>query len=469
MKISLGRKLIFIPIVIVALFFASIMVKSKKKPKLKGGAEAVTNVNTLKVQQVSVVPHAIGYGTVQPAKVWKAIVEVSGQIVWKADRLYNGEFFKKGELLIRIDQIPWKLAVIQAKAEVAKSEAKLSELTANKNNLEATLKIREQMVAFSEKELQRKKQLFKKRTISASDIDKEQLTVLNHKNSLQQTKSELNLLPKKIAYEQGQLSAAKAKLEKAELDLERTEIRAPFDCRIASVNAEVTQFARAGDLLLESDWIGRSEVEAQFDSSQFFVLVDPENRPKMANKIPLPPAKRFKVQISMKSGAKEYYWPAKCDRIDSEIDPETRTVGLVAYVDDTYDFTNGKNTIPLIKGMFCSVKVYGKPRENVLVVPRAAVHGDTVYVKNAEDRLEVRKVKIAFNLLEYSVLENGIKSGDEIIVTDVVPAIEGMKLNPQRLTDFYQQVEQAIGLNKADLKEKKDSKLASDTSSQGGI
>lgn len=443
-NVSFARKLILIPIVIVAILVAIFLVKSRKKPTVKEGKEVATSIKSLKIKKVSIVPQAIGYGHIVPAKVWKAIAQVSGRIIWKEETLNNGAFFKKDTELLRIDDVPLKLAVDKAKAEVAKSRAMLAEFVASEKNARQTLAIREQMVALSTKELTRKRTLLKKRTISASDVDREELSVLNQKNSLQQTKSELSVLPQKIAYQASALKASEANLSQALLNLGYASIKAPFDCRIAKVNSEILQYCRVGEELFNADWTGRSEVEAQLDASQFMVLMNPGDKESGAKFAQI---ENVKAVVSFKSGQQEFKWPAKVDRIDSEIDPDTRTVGVVASVDDTYIQARNSQKVPLVKGMFCSVILFGRPREGLVVVPRSSIHGDKVYVMDSDNRLKFRTVKIAFNQFNYSVIESGLIEGDELIVTDVVPAILNMKLSAFPLEGFYEELEKTIGLS----------------------
>ena len=80
--------------------------------------------------------------------------------------------------------------------------------------------------------------------------------------------------------------------------------------------------------------------------------------------------------------------------------------------------------------MFVEVELRGKPRHEVLVVPRSSLHGHRIYVVTPENRLEVRKVGIAFMQTGFAVISEGLKAGDKIVVSDPIPAIEGMLLNP---------------------------------------
>lgn len=442
--VSISRKLLFIPIIIIAILIAKFIVGTRKKPAVKKGQEVVASVETLKIKKVTIVPQAIGYGHIVPAKVWKAIAQVSGRIIWQDNALNNGAFYKKGAELLRIDDIPLKLAVDKARAEVAKSQATLAELIASEKNANQTLKIREKMVLISSQELERKKALLKKKLVSSSDVDKEELSVLNQKNSLQQTKTELSILPEKIIFQSSSVKAAEANLAQALLNLSYSSVKAPFDCRIAKVNSEILQYGRVGEELLTADWVEKFEVEAQIDAEKFMLLM---NSSENNQEKEFSPSKNMKAIISYKSGQNEFQWIASIDRIDSEIDLDTRTVGVVVSADDTFGLDKDLQKTPLIKGMFCSISIFGKQKENVVVVPRASIHGDKVYVMDADKRLRFKTIKTDFNLFNYSVIELGLKEGEELITTDVIPAISGMLLSATPIENYYEKLDKSIGLS----------------------
>ena len=67
-----------------------------------------------------------------------------------------------------------------------------------------------------------------------------------------------------------------------------------------------------------------------------------------------------------------------------------------------------------------------------IVVPRAAVHNGKAYVANAEDRLSIRQVEPGLTQSGLVIIRSGINAGDRVLVSDLLPAIEGMKLRVTR-------------------------------------
>ena len=85
---------------------------------------------------------------------------------------------------------------------------------------------------------------------------------------------------------------------------------------------------------------------------------------------------------------------------------------------------------PLIKNMFVEVELRGKPRPAGLIIPRAFVHNEHVFVVNQESRLEKRAVETDFFQTNFVAIKNGLNKGELVVVSDLMPAIEGMLLKP---------------------------------------
>jgi multidrug efflux pump subunit AcrA (membrane-fusion protein) len=80
--------------------------------------------------------------------------------------------------------------------------------------------------------------------------------------------------------------------------------------------------------------------------------------------------------------------------------------------------------------MYVEVELRGVPQKNRIVVPRSALHNGRVYTVGNDNRLKIKKVSIAYSQGNLSVLASGLKSGEQLVVSDLIPAIEGMLLTP---------------------------------------
>jgi RND family efflux transporter MFP subunit len=454
MKIKVKKLMFLIPIVVGILIFV-LLVKFKSKPTGGDSLEQAAYVNVFRVPQLTVIPKVTGFGTVTPCKIWKGYPEVSGKIVWLSDHLDVGEFFKKGQKLLQIDDSVYKLKVIRQKAEIKKIEANLLELAAKEKNYRATLSLQKRTLLLSIKEQKRQRGLAQRKVVSESTLEKQQITTLTQHNNVQNIQTNIDLIPSQMKYLQAQLESAKALLVQAQLDLAHTVIEAPFDCRIAKVNVEISQYVQQGQEMLHADATSASEVVAQLDTGQLSILVLNENiklgqiNLSVGKYVAIPERLGLNAVIKYTPNGKTFKWKAKCERLEP-VDPNTRTVGVAAVVYKPYEKRNATRP-PFVKGMYCEVDIYGQKQPGCIVIPRTAIHGDMVYKVNADNRLEIKKVKIKYKSAEFAVIDKSLKKGDVIVSSDLVPAIDGMLLDTNIDIALEKEIE-AVATGKERLK-----------------
>ena len=107
-------------------------------------------------------------------------------------------------------------------------------------------------------------------------------------------------------------------------------------------------------------------------------------------------------------------------------------VGVVVAVDKPFEKVIPGVRPPLSKGMFVQVLLQGREQPGRILVPRSAVRDGQLYKVDAEQRLQRQPVELLFSQGRISVVAEGLSAGDEIVVSDLVPAVDGMPLKPQR-------------------------------------
>ena len=207
----------------------------------------------------------------------------------------------------------------------------------------------------------------------------------------------------------------------------------PFTGRIAEVKVELEQYVREGEVLVSSDDLQKAEVEAQISINQMSQLIHSEqgidiiNRPGQIT----PGSLGLKAEVTLRESDLTVSWDARFARLSDTLDPQTRTVGVIIEIDAPYANVQPGVRPPLVKGLFVEVNLRGKPRPNSLVIPRVALRGRQVYVINKQNRLEYRPVTIALLQPDYAVISAGLTAGEQVVISDLSPAIEGMLLKPQ--------------------------------------
>lgn len=269
--------------------------------------------------------------------------------------------------------------------------------------------------------------------VAESEFEATSRVVLSQQQSVQSLRSSLKILPAQRNALTASLDAKLAALGQAQLDLDRTVLKTPFDCRLGDVSLVEGQFVAAGQSLFEAYGSAVTEVEAQMPIDQVRTLLSPSEGPLDLTRDAMQAIRAvFDVEaiVRLRTGDFVVEWVGRFDRIREELDLQTRTLRVVIAVDRPYDNIVPGERPPLSPGMFCEVELRGAPRPDMVVVPRTSVRDSAVYLVNRENRLERRPVEIAFSQGGFSVIAKGLSGGESLIVSDPTPAIEGMLVKP---------------------------------------
>ena len=251
--------------------------------------------------------------------------------------------------------------------------------------------------------------------------------MLNSRTSVQNLKNTLALLPT-------QRRVIEAKLAQAERNLENTRVHAPFNLRIANLAMETEQFVSVGQKLFEGDDVDRSEVIAQVAiASLRHLFLGRGNAAPNPTQMTEGLAKYADMQalIQMNMGGHTAQWQAEFVRFTDAIDSETRTIGAVVALDKPFEKIIPGQRPPLSKGMFVKVLLLGRVQAEQLVVPRSAIRDGSVLLINDEQRLSIVPVAPLYSQEKLSVIASGLEAGQQLVVSDLVPAVAGMRLKSE--------------------------------------
>jgi membrane fusion protein, multidrug efflux system len=424
------RGAVIVPILL-AVFFIIQLKNAKQPPTQQPYQEQVRLVEVITVPTLTVTPIAIGHGVVRPTASWEAVAQVTGEVIDKHEQLQKGAIISAGSQLMQIDPIDYQLAIAQVEADRAAIDAQIQELEVRAKNTNLSLKIETDALGLLEKDLNRKRKLAEKGTISRASLESLERTLLSQR---QQRQSQLNirdLIPAQRALLKAQLAQGDARLEVAKRNMQQTKVSLPFTGRVASVNFEKNQYVREGDLLAQVDDLQRAEVEVQIPLEQMSALI---SHAPTVNLLELSMRQRqhslqFKAEVRLKEQSLQASWQARMVRFSDTLDPKTRTVGAIVEVDDPYGAVKPGVRPPLMKGLFVEVRLLGKPQPETVIIPRFALHDGAVYVMDEKGRLQIRSVEVAYLQPEYAVISKGLVGGESLVVSDLIPAIEGMLLS----------------------------------------
>lgn len=416
-----------LPPVILGILFLMFMKSGKQSPPLSGAGEPVRSVRILPVQKTNFVPIARGYGEVKPAQVWQAVAQVSGRIIEIHPRLKNGEIMQQGESLLQIDPVDYELNLVQAQTQLA-------ELDVQQQNTKSSLDIEQRNLALAQREYERLKKLVSKGSVSQSSADAAERTMLSSSAQVQNLKNTLSLIPSQKKLQQ-------AKITQAERDLANTRIKAPFNMRVSGLSIEADQFVSNGQSMFSGDSIDRVEIIAQVALSTLKNLF--KDRTGVPNDITsiardLNAFTGFKPTVRLDMGNDQYAsWDADFVRFSDSVDTQTRTMGIVVAVDKPLQKIIPGIRPPLSKGMFVEVNIAGHTQADSIAIPRSALRNGRAYVIDGDSRLDIRKVTKKYDQQDMSIIQNGLVDGDRLVLTDIIPAVQGMLLKPAESADLY--------------------------------
>ncbi|MCP4352211.1 MAG: hypothetical protein GY795_42675 [Desulfobacterales bacterium] len=432
--ISILKKIIAVIPIIIAIVIVSAMVGARKGPEVLDVSEKAHAVRVIKTPATDVEPRAVAYGYAVPGQAWQAVAEVSGKVAEISPMLKKGALCREGTMLIRIDPAKYKLAIAQTEASIQSIKAQLSELDSQKENYKALLGIEQKSLGLSKKDLERQKLLLQKDTIAPSKYDKERVSYYTQLTKVQNLKNSLNLIPANRKSLQANLALNQVSLENARLDLEYTTVKAPFDCRITEVNVEKAQFVQKGQVIALADGTKTSEITAHIPIGKMMNLMRSDKQLPSLRDMNMSKLRKMlgiTAVVRLKSGDVSVEWDAQVSRVDATIDPQTRTVGVIVSVEDSYEKVVLGARPPLTRNMFCEVELKGRVIPQTVIIPRSAFHDGYVYVADSKNRLKRKKITTDFPQTNFYAVKEGLDKDELLVVSDLIPAIEGMLLEPR--------------------------------------
>ena len=323
-------------------------------------------------------------GTVVPARESVIMPQVSGQIVWLAPEFMVGGRFQTGEEMLRIEKRDYELALEQRRSDVARAE------------YEVKLEEGQQIIARAE--------------LTATGLAVES-----------EASRELMLRIPHLKRFKAAVAAARASLENAELDLKRTVVRAPF-------NAVVTD--QLVDLGTQAST--QTRLVTLVGTDEYWVKVSLPLEKLAWIQVPQGPGEEGAVAKVRQAGlGPEDMRTGRVLRSLASMETEGRLANLLVEVKNPLDLGRPAGTPrpPLLLGAYVQVAIEGRTLQNVVAVPRRAVHeGNRLWVMTPENTLDIREVDIVWRDREYALVARGLAAGERVVTSAIPTPVTGMRL-----------------------------------------
>ncbi len=383
--LAVRRFVVFaLPVIVLIGAFGGTAIMSMFKPKpeekdeiVKATPVVIAEAMTQKAQLV-----VTAQGEASPRTEIDLTPQVSGNIVFVSPAFIEGGAFEKDDVLIRIEPDEYAFRVTQAKANVAQARSRYASEETEAN------------IARAEWE-----------EIGGGEEG-----------------SALALRKPQLAEAAAALSAAKAALKEAELQLARTTIRAPFKGRVQTRTADFGQYVTPGVALgriFSSDTI---EVALPLTDAELGQLGLPIGFKAAEDQA----GPQVKLSATVAGAPRE--WTGEITRTDNSYDRQTRVIFAYAEVKDPYG-EGADDGAPLAAGLFVTAEIEGREIEGSVVVPRSALRGENqVYIARDDNTLEIRPVVVAQTDRTRAVLISGVSEGERVITSPVRGAANGIEI-----------------------------------------
>ncbi len=420
---------------VLGIAIAVVLVLNRQAPTRVESDAAAATLTIIEAQEVPFRFEARGHGVARPAETWQATANVPGRVVERHPRLESGMLVRAGTLLLALDPSRYELAIAEAQAELASLAAERTQLEREQGNTERLLALERERLDLAAQELERIERLAEQGSVSRSRRDEQRRATVAQRRAVAALENEMALIPARRTRLEAQSERAATRLAQARQDLADTRFEAPYDLRISEVSIDRHQHAGAGQPLFRAHGIAAAEVEAHVPLAMLRRLMG-----SVLRAAPAPDAFDIGERLDFSAidaevrlaGAEQVRWPARVARVASGLDPKTRTARVVVTVQAPYEGVAPPARPALQPGMYVRVRLAASSPQPLLVVPASAVYEGAVYRVDDEQRLERRRVQVAFEQNDLAVIAHGLAPGDRVIVDDPGVVPEGMAVRARR-------------------------------------
>ena len=426
--------LIILSITLGFLIFGSLVLidalkkRSEKSDNRRFQKERVfaVNVETLNKQIAS--PKILSYGEIYSKRMLEIRPLVSGRLDYVSEKFVEGGYVKSGDILFRLNQKDYLNELEIAEIDLEDTKAQLSEAISKLDYANLEFEVSESQLNLRKNALDRQTQLAESGLITSSQLENTQLAYssskqqfLNKQNLVKSSKNAIDKL--KI-----QLKRRSISIDKAKRNLDETEIKAPFDGIIASVNilpgSVINKNEKLGTLLDPNSL----EVMFNLSANEFARVIDKDG--KLLN---------LDITAYLKLSNKDIPFIGKIERIN----PEIMNIGSGRKLFASINLGENKTLRP---GDFVVLEIKEPFLKNITVLPSSAVTIDgKIFILEEDNRLKEIEVTI-LRRQGNEVIVSGAPTDKEYVMQRSPQLGNGLKIKPLRKKD--REISNSVNLSK---------------------
>jgi RND family efflux transporter MFP subunit len=415
-----GRVLISIAVVLImltsAVWLFGDMLRNRPKVAERPIIEPSYNVDVFEVTPIDFREMLSAFGTAQADREVVLSAQVTGEIVALSPQLRVGRAVSASrievadgspserispDLLMRIDPRDYQARVEQSQATIDSSRTEIEQLNQQNVNLARQLELGRQDMNSLKDEYGRIQSLRDRGAGSASDLTRALLEMRRYEDTMIQLENQISLIPHQVAAAQQRQASAETEQHRAQNDLERTSVTAPFSGIVGDVMVEQGQYVRAGEPLLRLVDPERIEVPVALGMEDYLTLQDTVH------------GGEFPEALLAENESSTARWNGRVVRVAPDADAASRTIQVFIEV------MNSEQQMPLLPGTFVFGWIEGPQFTDAVIIPRTAIVDNRVFVVGDENRAEPRSVRVGRRLRSLVVIEDGLQAGDRVILTNL--------------------------------------------------
>ena len=353
---------------------------------------------------------------------------VSGRLDYVSEKFVEGGYVKSGDILFRLNQKDYLNELEIAEIDLEDTKAQLSEAISKLDYANLEFEVSESQLNLRKNALDRQTQLAESGLITSSQLENTQLAYsssrqqfLNKQNLVKSSKNAIDKL--KI-----QLKRRSISIDKAKRNLDETEIKAPFDGIIASVNilpgSVINKNEKLGTLLDPNSL----EVMFNLSANEFARVIDKDG--KLLN---------LDITAYLNLSNNDIPFSGKIERIN----PEIMNIGSGRKLFASINLGENKTLRP---GDFVVLEIKEPSLKNITVLPSSAVTIDgKIFILEEDNRLKEIEVTI-LRRQGNEVIVSGAPTDKEYVMQRSPQLGNGLKIKPLRKKD--REISNSVNLSK---------------------
>lgn len=337
----------------------------------------ITMVDTMTAAAADTRTRVTAMGTVTAAREVTLKAQISGVVQAVSEHFLPGSLVQKGEILVRLDPADYKISVQKARSALADDTAALA--------IEQ----------------------------GSQTIAREELRLLTEVSPDRVDETDLALRKPQLAQARAKVASARADLDQALLNLNRTTVVAPFNAMIIERFVNEGAYAGIQESLVTLAGTDEFWVEAMvpLDQLPYIDRAYPGGCP---------------VTIFSQTGAGSR--EGRVIQVAGKVNDSGRVATVIVAVKAPLDTTVHPGAAPLMLDDYVQVTITGRALSGVVALPRAALQDDDTLWINQDNALDIRRVSLAWKDREAVYIASGVSPGEQVVTSGLAAPVQGMPL-----------------------------------------